>query len=120
MMRQIGHTDPAFTLRVYAQLISRDPADRECLRALVQGERVFDAVRQIDIPPDEVAKLLRACPGERKVATIASCSATFRRGLSRALPPPRAGLRFERRYRCRRAPTDAWVGADAYLGRRLH
>jgi integrase len=43
VMRQIGHTDPAFTLRVYAHLMRRDPADRDCLRALVQGERVFGA-----------------------------------------------------------------------------
>jgi hypothetical protein len=39
VMRQIGHADPAFTLRVYAHLMSRDPADRERLRALVRGER---------------------------------------------------------------------------------
>jgi uncharacterized membrane protein len=42
-MCQIGHTDPAFTLRVYAHLMRRDPADRDCLRALVQGERVLGA-----------------------------------------------------------------------------
>ena len=41
VMSQIGHTDPAFTLRVYTHLMSRDPADRERLRALVRGERVI-------------------------------------------------------------------------------
>lgn len=41
VMRQIGHTDPAFTLRVYTHMMSLDPADRERLRALVRGERVI-------------------------------------------------------------------------------
>ena len=41
VMRQIGHTDPQFTLRVYAHMMSLDPADRERLKALVRGERVI-------------------------------------------------------------------------------
>lgn len=41
VMRQLGHTDPNFTLRVYAHLMSRDPAERERLKALVRGERVI-------------------------------------------------------------------------------
>ena len=41
VMRQIGHTDPGFTLRVYAHMMSLDPADRERLKALVRGERVI-------------------------------------------------------------------------------
>ena len=41
VMRQIGHTDPAFTLRVYTHMMSRDPTERERLRALVRGERVI-------------------------------------------------------------------------------
>lgn len=41
VMRQIGHTDPAFTLRVYTHLMSRDQADRERLKALIRGERVI-------------------------------------------------------------------------------
>ena len=40
VMRQIGHTDPNFTLRVYAHMMNRDPAERERLKALVRGERV--------------------------------------------------------------------------------
>jgi integrase len=32
---QLGHTDPAFTLRVYTHLMRRDPAEREKLKALV-------------------------------------------------------------------------------------
>lgn len=34
-MRQIGHTDPSFTLRVYTHLMSRDPVERKRLKALV-------------------------------------------------------------------------------------
>lgn len=41
VMRQIGHTDPAFTLRVYTHLMSRDPAERKRLKALVKGERII-------------------------------------------------------------------------------
>lgn len=41
VMRQIGHTDPAFTLRVYTHMMSRDPTERERLLALVRGERVI-------------------------------------------------------------------------------
>ena len=41
VMRQIGHTDPGFTLRVYAHMMSLDAADRERLKALVRGERVI-------------------------------------------------------------------------------
>jgi len=41
VMRQIGHADPAFTLRVYTHLMSRDPVERKRLKALVGGERVI-------------------------------------------------------------------------------
>lgn len=38
VMHQLGHTDPKFTLRVYAHTMRRDPAERARLRALVYGE----------------------------------------------------------------------------------
>lgn len=41
VMRQIGHTDPQFTLRVYAHMMSRNPAERQRLKALVRGERMI-------------------------------------------------------------------------------
>lgn len=41
VMRQIGHTDPQFTLRVYTHMMSLDASDRERLKALVRGERVI-------------------------------------------------------------------------------
>lgn len=40
VMHQLGHTDPAFTLRVYAHLMRREPGERGRLKALVNGERV--------------------------------------------------------------------------------
>lgn len=40
VMKQLGHTDPAFTLRIYAHMMSREPGERGRLKALVNGERV--------------------------------------------------------------------------------
>jgi hypothetical protein len=37
VMAQLGHTDPAFTLRVYAHAMRRDDGDKERLKALVDG-----------------------------------------------------------------------------------
>ena len=39
VMRQLGHTDPRFTLKVYTHLMARSPAERKHLKALVAGER---------------------------------------------------------------------------------
>jgi integrase len=38
VMAQIGHTDPRFTLRVYAHMMRRDPAERARLKAYVNAE----------------------------------------------------------------------------------
>ena len=37
VMSQLGHTDPAFTLRVYAHAMRRDEHAKEHLKALVNG-----------------------------------------------------------------------------------
>lgn len=37
-MDEMGHTDPALALRVYRQAMRRDEGEKECLRALVDGE----------------------------------------------------------------------------------
>ena len=37
VMQQLGHTDPAFTLRVYAHVMRRSEDERERLKALVEG-----------------------------------------------------------------------------------
>ena len=39
VMEQLGHTDPAFTLRVYTHMMRRSDAERKQLRALVEGEQ---------------------------------------------------------------------------------
>ena len=36
-MAQLGHSDPGFTLRVYAHAMRRDEGDKDSLRALVSG-----------------------------------------------------------------------------------
>ena len=40
VMAQLGHTDPAFTLRVYAHAMRRGEGDKERLKALVEGRRL--------------------------------------------------------------------------------
>jgi integrase len=37
VMQQLGHTDPAFTLRVYSHMMRRSEDERERLKALVEG-----------------------------------------------------------------------------------
>ena len=37
VMQQLGHTDPAFTLRVYSHMMRRSEDEREALKALVEG-----------------------------------------------------------------------------------
>jgi integrase len=37
VMQQLGHTDPAFTLRVYAHMMRRSEDERKRLKALVEG-----------------------------------------------------------------------------------
>ncbi len=48
---QTGHTDPAFTLRVYTHMMNRDLADRERLRAMVRSER---PIARLTPPPEPV------------------------------------------------------------------
>jgi hypothetical protein len=36
-MQQLGHTDPAFTLRVYSHTMQRSDEERERLKALAHG-----------------------------------------------------------------------------------
>ncbi len=38
VMDQLGHADPAFTLRIYRHGMRRDPAARQRLRALVERD----------------------------------------------------------------------------------
>jgi integrase len=43
VMRQLGHTDPAFTLRVYAHSMGGGPVERRRLRGLSDGYKVVGA-----------------------------------------------------------------------------
>jgi integrase len=40
VMGQLGHTDPAFTLRVYTHMMRRDEGSRERLKDLVEGREL--------------------------------------------------------------------------------
>jgi integrase len=59
VMRQLGHTDPAFTLRAYAHSMSRDASERERLRALTDGDQgrvgggAIESRRTAATPPAE-------------------------------------------------------------------
>lgn len=71
VMRQLGHTDPAFTLRAYAHSMSRDAGERERLSALTGGDhgRVGGAI------------------GSEKNRRDAACGAEFVVGVSNRRPP---------------------------------
>ena len=64
VMAQLGHTDPAFTLRVYTHVMRRAPGERERLRALVEGRDISatwaepgiaDKDRQVTVSGQSVA-----------------------------------------------------------------
>jgi integrase len=50
VMRQLGHTDPGFTLRVYTHMMARSEEERTRLKALVRGERVAAAAAPRSTP----------------------------------------------------------------------
>ena len=54
VMQQLGHTDPAFTLRVYAHTMRRSEEERERLKALVQ-DQVWAANGQREPAADQPA-----------------------------------------------------------------
>ena len=47
VMADLGHTQPALALAIYAQAMRRDPGEIERLRALVEGAKI----RSADSPP---------------------------------------------------------------------
>jgi integrase len=50
VMQQLGHTDPAFTLRVYSHVMRRSDKERQELKTLVEG-RVLAGNRQVATDP---------------------------------------------------------------------
>ncbi|MBA3865596.1 MAG: tyrosine-type recombinase/integrase [Solirubrobacterales bacterium] len=74
VMAQLGHTDPHFTMRVYTHMMSRDPAERQRLKALVRGERVIAVPAPEPVPLDGAAyegAILRALADRGGSATRA-------------------------------------------------
>ena len=56
VMQQLGHTEPAFTLRVYAHAMRRSEEERERLKALVEGHdwaRYWAQNRPIGVRSDQ-------------------------------------------------------------------
>jgi integrase len=51
VMQQLGHTDPAFTLRVYSHMMRRSDEEREELKALVEGRVLAGNSRERTFPP---------------------------------------------------------------------
>ena len=51
VMQQLGHTDPAFTLRVYSHMMRRSDEEREELKALVEGWVLAGNTRERAFPP---------------------------------------------------------------------
>jgi integrase len=72
VMRQLGHTDPAFTLRAYAHSMSRDAGERERLRALTDGDH---------------GRVGGGAIGSEKNRRDAACGAEFMVGNSNRRPP---------------------------------
>jgi integrase len=72
VMSQLGHTDPAFTLRAYAHSMSRDDGERERLRALTEG------VHRIAV---------EAAIGSEESRLDPACGAEFMVGSSNRRPP---------------------------------
>jgi hypothetical protein len=55
VMSQLGHTDPAFTLRVYAHAMRRDEGDKDRLKAFVEGRDWAPlGTDRADVPLDDV------------------------------------------------------------------
>jgi integrase len=77
LMAQLGHTDPAFTLRVYAHMMRRDPLERERLRALVEGD--------LDLDLDAISKW-RVLRGRQAELLLVSDPPVDRRSAGSSLP----------------------------------
>jgi integrase len=54
VMQQLGHTDPAFTLRVYAHMMRRSPEERAKLKALVEGADWTLSDDPVETPEDSI------------------------------------------------------------------
>jgi integrase len=127
VMRQIGHTDPQFTLRVYTHMMSREGAERARLKALVRGERVIarqpPALKPVDLAEYE-APILAAlaergghAPRRAILAAVAEAMAD-RHGAADLEPLPSGGLRWQPRLGKARARLveRGWLEATTWRG----
>lgn len=73
--RQLGHTDAAFTLRVYSHMMRRDAGDRDRLRALVEG-RVWALLGAG--APKACLRRPREMPEKRKTPALADSASSGR------------------------------------------
>lgn len=55
VMAEKGHNDPGVALRIFAQAMRRDEADRERLVALVEGAQLATIGNRVDLEPAEDA-----------------------------------------------------------------
>jgi len=73
VMRQLGHTDPAFTLRVYAHSMVGGPDERERLRELADGSGVVsESTRELERhrgDPFLGAEWVASQPGPKSAST---------------------------------------------------
>ena len=101
VMAQLGHTDPAFTLRVYAHAMRRDDGDKERLKALVEGrdwapmgttgpDDASDGVEDHSTRNDETPAAAEVSDDGRGGFRTCDLSRVKRRGRKRRKPPEAA------------------------------
>ncbi len=120
VMRQIGHADPNFTLRVYTHMMIRDPAERQRLKALVRGERV---IARSAPPPNRSTSWPTSCrswgpsPSAAVGRAAARCSRRSGRRWSivtRGGTSKRCRRRAALAAAARQGPRAAWSGAAGW------
>jgi len=126
-MRQVGHTDPQFTLRVYTHMMSRDKVERRRLKALVRGERVIARTAPPPKPVDlaEYEAPIVAAPAERggraprrEILAAVEEAMADRHGAADLEPLPSGGLRWQSRLGKARARLveRGWLKATTWRG----
>jgi integrase-like protein/Mrr restriction endonuclease-like protein len=127
VMRQLGHTDAAFTLEVYTHMMNREPEERNRLKALVKGERVVAQLAPLPEPlesNDYELPIMRAlidrggaAPCREIIAAVGETMAARHSTIDTAAIPS-GGPRWERRVRKARSRLveRGWVKADSPRG----
>ena len=111
---QLGHTDPAFTLRVYAHSMVGGPDERERLSAIADGyEVVGESTREFErhrVDPFRGAEWVAYQPGPKP--TSAKSSAEWGATL-RARPPVYTGRQFQEEKGDAKTPKSAQIDRQA-------